>query len=478
LTIAQAGPAILALSGAFKTAAAAAPAVAQPNSNFVGTTLNAATANGFDLFFPGYRTPRSWQMNLGIQHEFRPGLVFSADYVRNIGEHFLIIHDPNNSGAARTFNMANAVAARDAAQTANGCVAGPGQAGCMVTNLGQPGAQAAYSGAGLDSNIQAAGGAACPTCAFPGSNPNLGTLDMLYPSGRSVYSGLQMKLVQRVANPIRGVKSVNFQISYALSKFTSQVTDQDFVNSAVNNDNPAQFAGPNGLDRKHQLSFGGTFDLPFWTRLSVVGHFYSPLPQNMFLPQLTAGGEIFATDWVGSGIQSNSPGEPVPGAEIGAFERTVNAGNLQSFINHYNSTFAGTLTPAGNQVVNSGVMTAADMAALGWVMPTLPNAPPGAVDFGWLKGFDFKAAWPIKIGERMRVEPSVSLFNVFNFANQFLGGNLPQEQLTPGSNGFLATNAVGGVTRQDLLPFRATFGSGTYAFGAPRQIEFGLKIDF
>jgi carboxypeptidase family protein len=486
VTIAQAGPSILALSGAFQAAAKAHPGTLQPNPNFIGdpANLNAATANGLNPFFPGYRTPRSWQMNVGIQHEIRPGMVFSADYIRNIGEHFLIVVDPNHSGAAKSFRLDNAIAARDAAQTANGCAPGSGQAGCMVTALGQGGAQAAYSGAGLDSNIQATGGTPCPTCAFPGYNfvsgnsGNVGTLDMLYPVGRSVYSGLQMKLVQRVANPMRGVKMANFQVSYALAKFTSQVQDQDFVTSAENNDNPTQFTGPNGLDRTHQISFGGTFDLPFWTRISLVGHFYSPLPQNLFLPQLTSGGEIFATDWLGAGLQSNMPGEPVPGTQIGQFERGTNAGNMQGLINHYNSTYAGTLTPAGNKLVSNNVMTSADMTALGWVMPQLPNVAPGAVDFGWLKGFDFKAAWPIHVNERVRVEPSVSLFNLFNFANQFLGGNLPLEQLTPGANGLLASNSVGGVTRQSLLPFRATFGSGTYAFGAPRQIEFGLKVDF
>ena len=489
VTIAQAGTSILALSDAFKAAAAAHPGTPQPNPNYIGTTLNAATANGLNPFFPGYRTPRSWQANIGIQKEIRRGMVLSADYVRNIGEHFLIVFDPQHSGAARSFNLANAIAARNAAQAANGCT-GPGsQVACMIAAFGGgaagvAGAQAAYSGAGLDSNIQAAGGGPCPTCAFPGFNSvsgnsgNVGTLDMLYPVGRSVYSGLQMKLVQKVANPLRGVKVASFQVSYALSKFTSQVQDQDFVNVSLDNDNPTRFTGPNGLDRKHQISFGGTFDLPFWTRISLVGHFYSALPQNLLLPQLTSGGEIFATDWVGSGLQSNSPGEPVPGTQLGQFDRGTNAGNLQSVINNYNTKFAGTLTPAGQQLVNNSVLTASDMAALGWVMPPLANVPPGAVDFGWLKSFDFKAAWPIKVTERLRVEPSVSIFNLFNFANQFLGGNLPLEQLTPGANGFLATNSVGGVTRQDLLPFRATFGSGTYAFGAPRQIEFGLKVDF
>jgi hypothetical protein len=495
-TIAQAAPGILALGAAFRAAAAAHPPTPQPNPNFVGTALNAANANGFDVFAPNYRTPRSWQMNIGFEHQIRQGMVFTADYIRNIGEHFLIVVDPNHSGAARSFNLNNANAARALAQTsattfgaASNCPPGIGQASCMINAFGGgaagvAGAQAAYSAAGLDSNIQANGGAPCPKCAFPGFNSvsgntgAVGVLDLLEPVGRSVYSGLQMKLVQKVLNPMRGVKAANFQVSYALSKFTSQVHDQDFVTLAENNDNPTQFTGPDGLDRKHQISFGGTFELPFFTRISLVGHFYSALPQNIFLPQLTSGGEIFATDWLGSGLGSGSPGEPVPGTQIGQFERGTNAGNLQNVINTYNSKFAGTLTPAGNMLVNNNVMTSADMTALGWVMPQLPNVAPGAVDFGWLKGFDFKAAWPIKVTERVRVEPSVSIFNLFNFANSFLGGNLPLEQLTPGSNGMLASNSVGGVTRQNILPFRATFASGTYAFGAPRQIEFGLKVDF
>jgi len=45
-----------------------------------GNTLNAANINGFDVFNPNYRTPRSWQMNIGIQHEIRPGMIFSAGF--------------------------------------------------------------------------------------------------------------------------------------------------------------------------------------------------------------------------------------------------------------------------------------------------------------------------------------------------------------------------------------------------------------
>ena len=248
---------------------------------------------------------------------------------------------------------------------------------------------------------------------------------MLTPSGRSVLNALQLKLVQNVTSPMRGIKAMNLEVSYSLSKFVSQVQDQDFINLAVNNDNPLQFTGPNALDRRHQLSFGTTFDVPFYTRISFIGHFYSPLAQNLYLPQTTSGGEIYASDWLGTGLGSNSPGEPVPGTQIGQFERGTNAGNLQTVINTYNSKYAGTLTPAGNKLVNNGVMSSSDMTLLGWVMPTLPANAPGALDFPWLKAFDFKASWPIKLKERLFIEPSVSVFNLFNFSNAFLPGNLP-----------------------------------------------------
>jgi hypothetical protein len=112
-------------------------------------------------------------------------------------------------------------------------------------------------------------------------------------------------------------------------------------------------------------------------------------------------------------------------------------------------------------------------------MPQLASVAPGAMNFPWLKVLDLKAAWPIKIRERITVEPSASIFNVFNFANSFLPGNVPSASLLPGGpTGTLAPNVVGGVTAAGLTPYRASFQSGTYALGAPRQFEFGLRIDF
>ena len=499
-TISTAAPAILALNGAYQ-AAAASVAGNQPNGGFVGTALSALNPN-YDLFYPNYRTPRSWQMNLGIQKEIRPGTVLSVDYIRNIGEHYLIGQDVNHSGAARSFNQANAVAARDAAQTAAGCPTGFGQATCMITALGQAGAQAAYSTAGLDSNLQAAGGGPCSYCAFPGTNAitgNIGAVggvDVLFPDGHSVYNGVQARLVTRIDRPVRGVKTANLQVSYTLSRFVSQAQDENSINLATDNDNPTRFTGPDALSRKHQISFGAILDLPFYTKLSMVGHFYSPLPQNLLLPELTNGGEIFASDWLGAGLGSAGAPEPLPGTQIGQFQRGTNIDVLQTVINSYNHTYANNLTPAGACLVANNVptgahftcpglisgppvMTPSDMVALGWVMPTLGSVAPYALGIPWLKTMDMRASWPIKIKERVTIEPSASVFNVFNLVNTFLPGNLPGASLLPGQNGLLAPNVLGGVSSPSgFAPFRAGFQSGTYAFGAPRRFEFGLRISF
>ena len=494
-TISAIAPQILALSNAFQAAAASVTG-SQPNSNYVGATLSALNPS-YDLFYPGYRTPRSWQANLGIEKEVRPGTVLSVDYIRDIGEHYLIGQDINHSGAARSFNQANAVAARDAAQVANGCPVGYGQATCMIAALGQAGAQRAYSTAGLDSNLQATtGGGPCSFCAFPGTNPIIGNtgavggVDMLFPDGRSVYTGVQVKVVTRVDKPLRGVKTGNFQFSYTLSRLVSQVQDQDTTNLAIDNDDPLRFTGPSALDRKQQYSFSGIFDLPFNLKLSMIGHFYSPLPQSLLLPELTNGGEIFATDWLGSGLGSAAAPEPVPGTQIGQYNHSINIGNLQKVINTYNHTFAASLTPAGDCLVGnhtacpgliSGpmVMTSQDMAALGWIMPTIDSAANHALATPWLKTMDMRLSWPLKIKDRVTIEPSASVFNLFNFANAFQSGNMPSPSLLPGPNGVLAPNAVGGVASgSSYTPFRTSLQSGTFALGAPRQFEFGLRISF
>ncbi len=131
-------------------------------------------------------------------------------------------------------------------------------------------------------------------CAFGGINPNQATFFLLKPIGRSVYNALQMKLSQNVVNPVRGVKALNFQVSYSLSNFsntggaqltgTSGDSDQDFVLQAADYNKPGRYYGPALLDRTHQISFGGYADVPGGFRLGLIAHFYSPLSSAIVAP--------------------------------------------------------------------------------------------------------------------------------------------------------------------------------------------------
>ena len=99
-----------ALEAQFKQATIAAGA--QSNGSFIGNTLAAGqNSTGNILIAPDYRTPRSWQMNVGVQRELWKGTVLSVDYLRNIGLHFLLAYDVNHVGDARFLNPAAALAA-------------------------------------------------------------------------------------------------------------------------------------------------------------------------------------------------------------------------------------------------------------------------------------------------------------------------------------------------------------------------------
>ena len=80
------------------------------------------------------------------------------------------------------------------------------------------------------------------SCAFGGVNPAAPPLYFLEPVGRSVYNGLQVKWTENVKQPMRGIRGLNLQVSYALSRFEnsggganpgSSITavrgDQDFI---------------------------------------------------------------------------------------------------------------------------------------------------------------------------------------------------------------------------------------------------------
>jgi hypothetical protein len=461
-----------------------------PNPSYIGNFLSAGigTNGAAALLDPNYKTPRSLQLNFGVQHEIRQGMVFSADYLRNVETRTLAGIDVNHVGDANVFNLAGANAAVAATNTSFGCTT-------VDCSIGKGATMADFAQNGLGSAVDI--GAGCTSvngighpCAFGGTDQSQAQMFFLEPIGRSVYNALQMSLKQNVSNPMRGIRAANFQVSYSLSRFsntggtqntgTPTDNDLDFVVTAPDNNNPGRYFGPSLLDRTHQLSFGGYVNVPAGFRIGLISHFSSPLASSIDAANTGSAGEIFRTDFTGDGTIQ----DPLPGTKFGAFDRSIDAGSLTALINNYNSTQANQATPAGKVLIANGVMSLGQLQALGGVSPTICPPPPTSqagchndpgsqVNFGWLRATDLKLAWTHTIKERFTVEPSVGIYNLFNFANF----NLPPTTMFGVLNG-PGTGSINGTTRSDEEAYRVGNGTGVYSLGSQRQIEFGLRLTF
>jgi hypothetical protein len=496
---------------AFETAYQQSSSATGPNPSFLPSLLSSGTPIPAGLFAPDYRTPRSYQFNIGVQRQLMKGMVLTVDYVRNIGERYELGIDENHSGDVRFFNLPAAQAAISATDSFFGCGTAIDAAAinCAMAShvvspfTGATGATMAdYAHNGLDSpgdlgfqqclnattsSFDSSGpnpeGVGIFQCAFPGINPAAGNFPMLEPIGRSVYDGLQMKLKTQISNPFPGLHSVNFQTAYALSRFTSCGSDsptgpgsgdQDFVNTAISNDNPCGFSGPEALDRTNQLSFGGYFDIAGGFQLGTIAHFDSPLPNSLVVPSVSTGA-IFQTDFTGDGTPT---GQVVPGTHIGEFDRGISASQLNGVINNYNRTVANLPTPAGETLIQNGLFTQQELLELGGVAPTIPLAPIDQANMSWLRTFDMSLSYDHKVhlvgDHSLDIKPSMSVYNLFNFVN-FDPTVSPMTGLLTGG-----PCSINGTVRQpDNCPSdRVGLGTGVYALGAPRTLEFGLRLAF
>ncbi len=449
--------------------------------------LNTSTDSTFALnnalyvpaWAPGTKNPRVAQANVAYQRQLRKGLVFTGEYVYVHGYEFPLVVDENHVGSATaaTFDPVLAAAAIAATNSSLGCPASLAGTTCAIN---QGATIATYGASGLGAGTSQNG------YAFRGLNPNFGPMNFYEHRGLNTYNGLNLRLDGRFGAPDSGMfrwmngNTVTF--AYTLSRNvgnlrTSGTGAADVSASPTSWDNvaPNRFVGPDGLDRTSILNLGTITDIKRGFTFSQITHWFSPLSNNALLPVAFGGGcgggpeEIFCTDVTGDGTVNDL----LPGYEPGAFGRSLKAGkNLNTAIANYNSTMAGQLTPAGNLLVSQGLMTSAQLQQLKAGLPTLPLAPPNQLGLDLLLHNDVRIEYSHNIlGDRLAVQTSWDVFNIFNRSSY----DAPENLLNGNLSG--APESINGTTAANRTNIRQR-GSGTFEQGSRRQMQAGLRLTF
>ena len=489
-TVAQSAAQFSALEKQLQTNTAANSTVT--NGSYAGNTLNVSGA-----YAPVFKQPYSEQWNFGTQRELFKGAVLSVDYIHNTALKIGQTIDLNHNGAARNFRQASAVAAIAAVATnatykasCGTAVGSQAQVACLV---GKGASIATFSSAGLgstsdfsSSNSYLYAGKAFPA-TFAGTNPVLGSGSFIRPTGRSGYDALQVVYRQSTSHPAPGIDHGNFQVAYNLSRIVSNLVsptgDQFFTSAAYDNDNPDSYIGRSGLDRKHELSFGGSVVFKYGPQLGLIGHFFSAQPASLTLDTGSlATGNIFQSDITGDG----TTGDLAPGSLQGDYMHRIKSNNLGSFINNFNAQYAGKPTPAGQALINSGLFTLAQLTTLKGVIQPVAQVPQtNGVNNPMFRSVDLNLSYPLRLNrlhEGISLIPSIAFYNVGNLSNFSNLSSVLQNTTTAGGTVDSGASGLGYVSGTDNFAVesaRRTYrGVGTFSQGAPRETEFQLKLNF
>ncbi|HZD45914.1 MAG TPA: TonB-dependent receptor, partial [Acidobacteriaceae bacterium] len=387
-------------------------------------------------------------------------------------------------GAARFFNPAAAQTAvattlsQFNATTVDGAIAN----GATIVDFASNGLDSGVNVLGGNSPQGAGAGTANPA-AFPGANPSLGQGLFQFPGGRSGYDALQFNFREQIASPVRGLSESNLEVSYAYSKFVSDLaanstnnnSDVFFNGQAYDQDEPSRFNGFGGLDHRHNFSFGGSTTVMRGPQISLIGHIISAAPVNLTLDNVNpqTPGQIFLTNWTGDGKVNT---DLVQGTNPGAYMRGVSPSGLNKLISAYNGRYANTVTPAGQQLLTNHIFTASQLQSLGGVQQPIAAAPAHPFENPMFRQVDASLLYPIKLpflGEGKRLEPGVAVYNVGNFGNYTLPSTFGA-LTAAGEPNFVNGPSDFGTKNLD----RTTRGAGTFAAGTPRSIEYQLKFVF
>jgi hypothetical protein len=264
--------------------------------------------------------------------------------------------------------------------------------------------------------------------------------------------------------------------SYALSRLETTIPDGLGLGTALSanqgpliNRNARANFGPGGLDRTHRLTVHGLVDLPGGFRVSMISTAYSGLPAPI----------VLAADLNGDGIT----GDLLPGTRRGSLNREIDTpARLNQLIRDYNLSSGGKALPRGGQA------------------PFAIEVPDGLRFGDSFISQDLQVSKIIKVKERLRVELTAQMFNIFNVSNLVGSGGSPGSEFNGtlttvaaangapagfrlGTDGSLlnaqGNRALAGVDRASgfagFSAIRPSIPTGT---GLPRAAQFGMRISF
>jgi hypothetical protein len=432
-----------------------------------------SAGNTFGGQFPGdYRIPYSMQFNIGVQRELAKNTVLSVDYVRirGVGLPFMLIDNERRRDAA----FFNEAAARSSLGTRLGVAPGAVNPTTIAAFI------AARTAAGQSTNIGTF--SLANDTIWPGVSPDL-TRARLIQGGFSLYNGLQVQLNGRMTKENMSMLAigdhallhgVDYTISYALSRAeaTSGSGRQEFItNTTKNNSNYNTDFGPTVNDRTHLFGAGLIIGTIGGFNINPTIRFVSAPPVTLTVPftdSFSSSNYLFTTDINGDGGSAASRGDVLPGTNIGDLGSRIGSfSELNKIISNFNTTFAGKLTPAGQRLVQAGLFSEAQLVALGATVKPIRTVPDGNPwPFQGRFATDLRITRPINIKERIKIEPYLEVFNLFN--------NTPK-----GTYGGLVHSVFGNLnfpySPSDIGDLNSQVRS---LIQLPRQFQFGIRGTF
>jgi carboxypeptidase family protein len=289
-----------------------------------------------------------------------------------------------------------------------------------------------FFGASVDYNkFTAIGGPKIPACATtaqandPNAQCSSGPINFWWPGATSVYRALLLKVDKRFSHRFQFTTSYAFQDSKSVLDVT-----QDLNN----------FFASYGPDLpRHNLNISGIVELPWKFQVSLISQFLSHPPIAPTINGVNNAG----TDVTSAGY---TPLLSVLGKQYSGF---LSVNDVRSLVQQYNSTIAGTVTPAGA----AGVLVGGQPQKYPAI--TLPATFQVGDVFS---SQDLRVTKIIKIYERVDLRLIGEVFNLFNVSNL---SNFNFALTSPSSFG-LPNQRVG-----------QTFGTG-----GPRAFQVAARLSF